>query len=230
MAKEKKQAPVESHDSANNPYMEARREWLERYGDYIAQAKNWRLTALAAIGVALAAVVGLGVVAAQSKITPYVVEVDKLGNVAAIGPADKASPADAKVIRAYLSRFITDFRFITSDLQQQKQALNRVYSMLPQGSAALTKVNEFYKSQSPFEAASSKTVTVEVSTVLQISDKTWQVEWTETSRNLQGAVMGAPQRYQASVQIATNPPSDARQVLINPLGIFVPDFSWTQIL
>ncbi|MBU2822367.1 type IV secretion system protein, partial [Acidithiobacillus caldus] len=29
-------------------YLAARREWLERYGDYIAQAKNWRMMAFGA--------------------------------------------------------------------------------------------------------------------------------------------------------------------------------------
>ncbi len=230
MDKKDKQQKAPQSDAALNPYMEARREWLERYGDYIAQAKNWRIAAFGAILVALAAVVGLAVSASQSKITPYVVEVDKIGNVAAVGPADKASTADQRVIKAYLSRFITDFRFVTSDLVQQKAALTRVYSMLPQGSAALTKVNESYKAASPFEAAASKTVQIEVTSVLPISEKTWQVEWTETTRNLQGGILGTPTRYQASVQVAINPPSDLRQVLINPLGIFLPDLNWTQVL
>ena len=35
-----------------------RREWNERYGDYIAQANNWRLIAIAALGVAAVAVAG----------------------------------------------------------------------------------------------------------------------------------------------------------------------------
>lgn len=32
-------------------YLVARREWLERYGDYIAQAKNWRIAAPASMAV-----------------------------------------------------------------------------------------------------------------------------------------------------------------------------------
>ena len=33
----------------DSPYLSARREWNERYGDYIAQARNWRRAAFAAI-------------------------------------------------------------------------------------------------------------------------------------------------------------------------------------
>ena len=37
------------------PYLSARREWNERYGDYIARARSWRWAALEAIAVALRA-------------------------------------------------------------------------------------------------------------------------------------------------------------------------------
>src|SRR5687768_1637791 len=40
-------------------YAAARQEWLERYGDYIAQARHWRLIAILALLVAAGALVGL---------------------------------------------------------------------------------------------------------------------------------------------------------------------------
>lgn len=214
-----------------NPYLAAKREWLERYGDYIAQAKNWRITALLAMLVAVIAVIGLAISASQNKIVPYVVEVDKVGNVVAVGPADKASTGDQRVVKGYLERFITDFKYVTTDPIQQKKAIARVYSMLPQGSAALTKVSEYYKGHNPFELAADRTVDIDVGTVLALEgDKSWQVEWTETTRNLQGNIMGVPQRYKATMQMAVNPPTDEKQIRINPLGIFLPDLNWTQAL
>ena len=36
-----------------NPYLDARREWNERYGSYIAQARNWRFAAVVALLLAL---------------------------------------------------------------------------------------------------------------------------------------------------------------------------------
>jgi len=43
-----------------NPYLAARRDWDERYGNLITRAKNWRLMALVSGVVALAAVIGNG--------------------------------------------------------------------------------------------------------------------------------------------------------------------------
>jgi type IV secretory pathway TrbF-like protein len=36
---------------AEPPYLAARQEWNERYGDYIARARNWRRAAFAALAV-----------------------------------------------------------------------------------------------------------------------------------------------------------------------------------
>lgn len=232
MIGKKAEAPKKAANSiVSDPYTNARREWNERYGDYIAQAKNWRVIAFMSILVALASVIGLGVSASQNKIQPYVVEVDGNGMARATGPAITASAVDQRVIKAYLGRFITDFRSVTTDLVFQKQMLNRVYAMIPQGSPTLGKVNDFYKANSPFDRAATGTVAVEITSVLPTTEKTWQVEWTESERDLSGSASGAkPKRFQASLQITVNPPQDARQIQVNPLGIFVPDLNWTQQL
>ena len=57
-----------------NVYLDTRREWNERYGSYIAQARNWRLVAIGSLCVSAIACGGLAYVAGQSKITPYIVE------------------------------------------------------------------------------------------------------------------------------------------------------------
>jgi type IV secretory pathway TrbF-like protein len=52
---------------------------------------------------------------AQSRVTPYVVEVDKLGEVRAVGPAiESYQPSDAQ-IAWYLARFIADVRSLSID-------------------------------------------------------------------------------------------------------------------
>ena len=46
----------------NNYYLNARREWNERYGDHIAQARNWRMVAItASIAAVIAAAVAGGI-------------------------------------------------------------------------------------------------------------------------------------------------------------------------
>ncbi|QDQ27582.1 conjugal transfer protein [Chitinimonas arctica] len=212
-----------------NPYVEARREWNERYGDYIKQAHNWRLCALVSSLVALTAVVGLAYVGGQSKIVPYVVQVDKFGSAVAVGSADKVAPTDEKVVKAYLARFITDWRTVTTDHVTAKSAIERVYAMMASGSPALTKMNEYFKANNPFLVAEKIMVSVEVTSVLPISDHTWQLEWIEVTRDLRGELKSNV-RMRASILVDKTPPEDERLFLINPLGVYATDLNWVQSL
>lgn len=212
-----------------NPYVDARREWNERYGDYIQQAHHWRTMAIICGLVALVAVSGVAYIGAQSKIVPYVVEVDKLGEAAAVYRADRVASVDPRVIKAYLARFVADWRTVTVDRQAQKGAIGRVYAMLPRGSIALGKLNDHFKAHSPFTAAANQSVAVAVTNLLPISERTWQVEWQEVTRDLRGEVLSTL-RMKASILVGIKPPTEESLILINPLGVYITDLNWSQQL
>jgi type IV secretion system protein TrbF len=213
----------------SNPYLEARREWNERYGDYIKQAHHWRMMAIICGVVALIAVAGVAYIGAQGKVVPYVVEVDKLGAASAITRADKAAPADPRVVRAYLARFVTDWRTVTVDVQAQKSAIDRVYAMLPSGSIALDKTNAYFRAHNPFTTSSKQSTAVAITNLLPISDNTWQVEWREVVRDNRGEVLGNV-RMKASIIVGITPPTNETLILINPLGVYITDLNWSQQL
>jgi type IV secretory pathway TrbF-like protein len=210
-----------------NPYVEARREWNERYGDYIQQAHHWRTMAIICGLVALICVFGMAYIGAQNKIVPYVVEVDKLGEAAAVARADRPAAVDSRVIQAYLARFVADWRTVTVDRQAQKGAINRVYAMLPSGSIALGKMNEHFKTHNPFSLAGKESVAVAVTNLLPISDKTWQVEWQEVTRDQRGLVLSTA-RMKVSIIVGIKPPTDESLILVNPLGVYITDLNWSQ--
>ena len=227
-------APVAATGAAaakatSNPYLEARREWNERYGDYIHQAHHWRAMAFISGAVALVCVLGVVYIGAQSKVIPYVVEVDKLGEAAAISRADRAAAVDGRVIKAYLARFVSDWRSVTVDRLAQKGAIDRVYSMLPNGSIAVTKISDFFKTHNPFGLGTKESVAVAVTNILPISDKTWQVEWQETVRDTRGDVQGT-MRMRVSIMVGIKPPTQEKLILINPLGVYITDLNWSQQL
>ena len=80
-------------------YLAGRREWNERYGSYIAQRDAWRLLAMASLGVAALAVGGVVWLSSQSRVVPYVVEVNHLGDALAVRRANVATAVDPGVIR-----------------------------------------------------------------------------------------------------------------------------------
>lgn len=212
-----------------HPFLDGRREWNERFGDYIAQARSWRYTAFVTLLVCFALALGVIWQMTQSKIVPYIVEVDSLGRPLAMARADQPAPADQRIIRAQLASFVADTRSVIADGAAMKQSLERAYALVPNGAPAFTYLNEFYQRKSPFERAQTETVQVDIRSTLPVSEKTWQVEWTETARNLQGQLI-ARTNWQAMLTIHLDPPETDAEILRNPIGLYVMNLSWTQQL
>ena len=212
-----------------NPYIAARKEWDERYGDLITRARNWRLIAGLLAMVALVQGGGLAYLAGQSKVVPFVVAIDSLDRVVASGPAQPSNAANERLIRAALYQWIGDLRMVTTDGVAQRRAIDHVYSMIGSGTAAQVQISEFYSQDPPASRAQHETCSAEVKAVFSTSDKTFQVEWSETTRSLNGQVL-AQQNWKGSVTITVNPPSDERLARVNPLGIYVVAVSWSKVL
>lgn len=215
-----------SNTPISNPYLNARREWDERYGDLITRAKNWRIMAMAAVVVAGIAVAGVAYIGAQSKIQPFVVMVDQLGSPVAVArPAAMGkTEADERIKVAQIANWITNARTVTSDAQAQQVLVDKVYAMA--GRSAAEYLNAWYKENSPFGGDS--VVSVEISSVLPQSANTYQVTWVE-SHSRQGQAV-SKERWRALLTIGQSDELAKKPgvALWNPFGLYVKEFSWTK--
>lgn len=216
-------------EGSYNPYLAARREWDERYGSLMTRERNWRITAILCSLVALAAVGGMIRLSTKSHIVPFVVAMDSLGRTVAAGSAEETSPSDDRLKRATLFNWVDDLRTVTTDSIAQRKAIDRVYAHIASGGQAQAFISEFYRAAPPQSRAATETVSVEVRSVLPTSERTFEVEWSETTRDLYGAVKGQD-HWKAAFSIAVNPPTDERMARINPLGIYVTNASWGKVL
>jgi type IV secretion system protein VirB5 len=226
-ARREKASPVAIIE--HNPYLVARREWDERYGDLINRARNWRTMALLSGLVALVATAGVVWLSARSRVVPFVVLMDNLGRPVASGMAEQASAADDRLKRAEILNWVEDLRLVTTDPVAQRKAIDRVYAHIASGSHAQTFISEFYRNDPPFKRAQTDTAAVEVRSVLPTSDRTYEVEWTETTRDLYGTVK-ATDHWKGSFSIALSPPTDEATARKNPLGLYVTQTSWSRVL
>jgi type IV secretion system protein TrbF len=221
---------------APNPYLDGRRAWNSHVDRAYAAQHTWQLVGVAGLLVGLAGVAGIVYVGSKSKFVPYVIEVNKLGEAVAVGPALVAGPADPRVVRASLASFIASARLVTPDISLQRQAIFRVYAMLHTKDPAAQQMNEFYngsKESSPFARASKVTVTTDINSVLPISGNSWQVDWQETTRDRSGALVGQPVHMRATLTVYLEPPSttgDEEAIQRNPLGIYVSNYTWQEVI
>ena len=218
----------------HNPYLNARRAWNEHAGAIINSRQIWQAVALVAMFVAIGAVGGLIYLAGRSMFIPYVIEVDKLGQAAAVKRADVASDTDERVIHAALAAFIRDVRMVSFDRNAQNDAIWRVFAMLQSQDPAIGKITDYMKDPltSPTKRAAEFSVGVEIASVLRQTRDTWEITWTERVWNRQG-VRTEQYRMRGLLTIAIVPPTSAtteEEIRKNPLGIFVRDFTWSRIV
>src|SRR5271155_1645167 len=97
------------------PYQRAGQVWDERIGSARVQAMNWRLAFFAML--ALSGGLGAGLVwqSARGTVTPWVVQVDRLGRARAGAPAVADYRPPAPQIAWHLARFIGEVGGIPAD-------------------------------------------------------------------------------------------------------------------
>ena len=208
------------------PYQAAAQAWDDRIGSARVQAKNWRLMAFGCLFLAMLMAGGLVWRSAQSIVTPFVVEVDRTGQVRAVGEAATPyRPNDAQ-IAYHLARFITDVRSLSIDpIVVRKNWLEAYDYAIDRGAATL---NDYARSNDPFASVGQRTIAVEVTSVVRASDNSFQVRWIERS-----FVNGAPagtERWTAVLTIVLQPPRTEERLRKNPLGIHVIGLSWSREL
>jgi type IV secretion system protein VirB5 len=108
----------------------------------------------------------------------------------------------------------------------QKQYIDRVYAMLRTTDPATEKVNGWFRSASPFDKARTATTSVEVNTVVPLSTRSFQIDWTEFERDRKGKEIGT-RRFRGVATVVLIPPQDEAVIRLNPIGLYLKDFDWT---
>lgn len=211
-----------------SPYMAARREWNERYSDHIAAANNWRLAALGSLGVSLILAGGLVWVSGQQKVVPYYVETNKYGEITRVARADQIGKPTEKQIKAGLRQWITGARTVYVDSRAEEQIISTTYAMTFPDSPAYSALTEYHRAQDPYQRAQKETVEVLWHGASLIGGDTWQIEWTETIRSRAGKQINEPITYVATVKTEVATPTEEATLMMNPFGIYVQQFSWTE--
>lgn len=206
------------------PYQRAGQLWDERIGSARVQARNWRLMAFGSLTLTAGLAAGLLWQSAQSRVAPFVVEVDKLGEVQAVAPAiQNYQPTDAQ-IAWFLARFITDVRSLPIDPVLVRNDWLEAYDFVTDHGAAF--LNGYADANDPFKAIGDTSVSVEVTSVVRASDSSFQVKWTEQTYRQDSLV--STQNWTAILTVTIKPPQTADVLRKNPLGLYVDGIAWSR--
>ena len=210
----------------STPYQRAEQLWDERIGSARVQAANWRLMAFGCL--ALAAVVIGDDIRARSRasVTPFVVEVDRLGQAQAVAPATTDyQPSDTQ-IAYFLARFIERVRSLSIDPVVVRQAWLDAYEQIT--SHAKGVLDEYARQADPFGKVGRRAVTVEVTSVVRASDRSFRIAWVERPYE-DGAALPS-ERWSGILTVVVQTPRTEEKLRRNPLGIYVDAISWAREL
>ncbi len=208
------------------PYQKAAQVWDERIGSARVQARNWRLMALGGLALSTALSGGLLWQSMQSRIIPYVVAIDRLGEAQAVAPADKDYQPTDPQIAWFLGRFISNIRSISLDPVLMRENWLSAYDFVTQRGARF--LNDYARQAKPFEDVGTRTVSVQVTSIVRASDRSFQVKWTESDYD-RGSLAGTT-HWTAILSVVTRPPANADMLRKNPLGLYVDAIDWSQEL
>ena len=206
------------------PYQKAAQVWDERIGSARVQARNWRMMAFGSLLLSGGLSAALVWQSTQGTITPYVVEVDRLGAAQAVTPATADFRPTDPQIAYHLSRFIENVRQIPADPIVLRQNWLHAYDFTTdKGALAL---NDYARVNDPFAKVGDTQISVEVSSVIRASESSFRIAWIE--RRYANGQLAATERWTAILTIVLQQPRDAERLRKNPLGIFVNAINWSR--
>jgi type IV secretion system protein TrbF len=208
------------------PYQRAAQVWDDRIGSARVQARNWRLMAFGGLVLSTGLSGGLLWQSMQSRVVPFVVAVDRLGEARAIAPADRDYQPTDPQIAWFLGRFITDVRSVSLDPVLMRQNWLSAYDFTTGRAARF--LSAYAREADPFGQVGTRTVSVQVTSVVRASDRSFQVKWTESEYE-RGNLAGTS-HWTAILSVVMRPPSSADVLRKNPLGLYVDAIDWSREL
>ena len=218
--------------TADSPFLAARTEFTNAFGDLARGKRNWQLIAFSLAGLlGLASLANLRLVTA-ARVVPYLVQVDRLGQVLSVGRADAAPRPDDRLLASQLAQFIRAVRTVlpTSAAAAQAELLRRAYAFVTPQAAAFLNDYFAHAAHDPRVLGQRLTREIDVGSVLRLPrSDVWQVRWTETERPVQPGASTVTRAWESYCTVAVVPPTTPEGVQDNPLGLSITALSWTPV-
>lgn len=218
---------------------DARAEFLAAFGQLARQRALLATLCLAELALLALLLVAFITLASRSRITPYVVLVDRYGTVQAVEPVPALSSVPDRITVHALSDFIVAARTVSSDPLALADSLRRAYRYVPRGNPrSRTFLDSYFRipDNDPRILARSLRRTVQIASVVELPKTssltratTWRVRWYETTFADASPDAPASETWEAYATVDLNPPNTVERIQVNPLGVFVTDLTWSAI-
>lgn len=186
-----------------------------------AEAKHWRIAFAICLSALLVSLWYAYQVARQPKAIPYIVEIDSKGNVQSNRKLETIKyDLSAEIIKDKLRQVVQQFRNIPADKVVLKANLEEAQKYF---SANGKRALEALLRKDNLMEQDEQRRSIEIQNINRLSLQSWQVEWQERNFYPTGQ-LASKNLYSAVFNVITQAPRTEKDLLNNPLGIWIHEF------
>ena len=239
------ETPVPDSGRGNGIVENARREFASAFGDLARGKRNWQVAAFVLAGAVAAEALAMIGLARAARVVPYVVRVDQLGRVDAVGPASPMRDPDAMLVASQLADFIRSVRTVLplAAVSAQTVLLRHGYAFATPEAAGFLNAYLSDPAHDPRVLGARLTRDVEVASALRVPDassgrsrpaggggaQTWRLQWQETDRPTQLGDSTTTTAWEGYLTLRIAPPTSPESIQENPLGLYITSIAWTRV-
>lgn len=195
-----------------------------------ARAWQWGCAGMAALAGLLG--VCLMLQSMQATVTPYVVEVDALGTVKTVGPAQVPYVPSEAVLRRHVREFVLATRSVSTDVIVVRRVAEWAFAVCTARGAQV--LAPALSERDINKDLGKKAVTVDVTRMVLHSDAaatptTVDVTWQETTYDESGQVV-KHETWSGLYTVVARPPTTEAELVQNPLGLWIDFFNTSKLL
>ena len=209
----------------SNPFQEGQdRAYGDILRDKMKETQLWRKTAFVNALLFAIALILFSYSVNQQKTVPVLINVMPSGESQFLGEVRQSGAVQVPeaAVHYQVRRFVSNLRSVSTDYQVVYANIDECFVMSTSNYSQI--LRRFLIADSPFDLVGKLRRTVEIESVLNITERSYQINWTETVIESSSNPKSSKMRAVVTVRLVT--PTDST-IKRNPLGIYIENFEMT---
>jgi type IV secretion system protein VirB5 len=209
-----------------NPFHNGQdRAYADILADKMKETKTWRYSAAASGFLFFLSLILFLVSMCRQQTVPVLVNVMPSGESQYLGEVRQGTVQVPEAAIHYdIRKFVSCLRSVSVDYDVVYNNIEECLLMATSGYLPILRKNIL--ENSPFDLVGKMRRTVEIESVLNVTGRSYQVNWTETVVESSSSPKNAKMRAVVTIRLVT--PTDAT-IKRNPLGIYIENFEMTEL-
>ena len=189
------------------------------------EAKAWRRSSIIIILLFAVSLIVNIISISQQNVVPVLVNVMPSGESQFLGEVRSGNYQIPEASVQYeIRKFVSNLRTVSTDYQIVYNNIAHLFEMAARDYSPV--LRQMLLSDSPFELVGKIRRTVEIESVLNITGRSYNINWTEHSIDSSSRTTSSKYRAVATIRIAV-PTADT--VVNNPSGVYIENFEMTEL-